>query len=200
MRNKGLLWLAQVVVIAMTLSGGARAQNPLPVKLTGTINDYNPTNLGSYEMRGTWSLKLKGESGTADFSAALNMEHSDLALINGVTTRNAHTHHIRVTGGTVTPLNNGFRVTGGAVVTGNGNFPPPYPGANTVPVNLQIDITGGTTTNPGTVAFSNIQLTFLKNDDGSTSAAQNHFGMQAINGVVKSVTPEDDRGADKLRP
>ena len=99
------------------------------------------------------------------------------------TTRNSHTHHITVTGGVVTPLSNGFRVTGGAIVTGNGAFPAPF-GPNST---LQLDIIGA-----NEVQFSNIQLTFVNNADGSTSDGVKHFGTQPINGVVKSVKPSRD--------
>jgi hypothetical protein len=71
----------------------------------------------------------------------------------------------------VTPLANGFQVTGAATITGNGNFPPPFGGSST----LQINITGG-----NSVAFSNIQLTL-------TGDAAAHFGSQPVNGVVRSV-------------
>jgi len=57
-------------------------------------------------MHGTWSVKLKRESGKADFSAVMTMEHPDswIALnpgappnprnIDNPTSRNPHTHHI----------------------------------------------------------------------------------------------------------
>jgi hypothetical protein len=48
-------------------------------------------------MRRAWSLKLKGESGKADLSAALNIEHSDVWMVSTGTTdttlRDPHTHH-----------------------------------------------------------------------------------------------------------
>lgn len=176
MRNKLLSWLAPVSLLTVVLCGIAVAQHPGPVRLSGTIDDYNPANLGSYEMHGTWSLTLDRDFDRADFSLAMDMEHSDLAMLSGTTTRNAHTHHITVVGGTVTPLSNGFRVTGAAVATGNGAFPAPF-GPNST---LQIDVTGA-----NQVEFSNIQLTFVKNADGSNSDAASHFGSQAINGVVR---------------
>ena len=185
MRNKGLYWLAAFVALALTLGPRAVAQNPTPVKLAGAINDYNSVALGSYEMRGAWSLKVRGNSGTADFTAALNMEHSDLGIINGATTRNAHTHHIKVVGGTVLATGNGFRVTGPAIITINGQYPPPF-GPNST---LQIDVTGSTGDNA--VPYSNIQLTFINNADGTSSDAVKHFGGQVINGVVRSVKPAE---------
>lgn len=184
MMNKGVYWLASLMVV-LTLGAGAVAQDPGPIKLAGTISDYNSATLGSYEMRGTWSLKVLGSSGTADFSAALTMEHSDLGLINGATSRNAHTHHITVKGGVVSMLGNGFRVTGPAVITINGQYPPPF-GVNST---LQIDVTGATGDNA--VAYANLQLTFINNADATPSDAVKHFGGQAINGVVRSVKPAE---------
>jgi hypothetical protein len=79
------------------------------------------------------------------------------------------THHLTLVDATVTPLTNGFRVTGPVIATGNGAYPAPC-GPNST---LQIDITGG-----NSVAYSNIQLTF-------TGDATKHFGTQPINGVVR---------------
>jgi hypothetical protein len=170
MKNKALWLLAQMAVVALALSAGS-AQNLSPSKLSGTIDDYTPTTTGPWEIHGTWSLKVKGDSGTADFTAALDMEHSDIAVLAGAA-RNAHTHHIVLVDGAVTPLPNGggIRITGPATITGNGNFPPPFGPNSTV----QIDITGG-----NAVQFSNIRLTL-------TGDAATHFGSQAINGVVGS--------------
>jgi hypothetical protein len=147
----------------------------------GCFNDYTPQNVGGpWEVRGQWFLALDRESGTADFSAALTMVHSDLGVTNGdlnnPKARAAHTHHITLVGGTVTALTNGFRVTGTATITGNGNYPPPFGGSSS----LQIDITGG-----NTVTFSNIQMSLM--GDAAT-----HFGSQPINGVVRSVKQDGE--------
>src|ERR1700730_5761702 len=145
MRSKGFWLMAQIGVL-LAISMGALAQAPTQAKLSGLFNDFTPAGVsGAWEVRGEWSLKLKGDSGTADFSAALTMG------LNTLTARNAHTHHITLVAGVVTPLSNGCRVSGTAIITGNGSYPPPFGGSSTV----QIDITGG-----NTVAFSNIQLTF----------------------------------------
>jgi hypothetical protein len=174
MKTKFFRRLSQGAVVAMLVCT-AFAQNP--VHFRGTINDYTPANVaGPWQVNGHWSLDLVGASGTANFSASLNMVRSDLGVVlngndlNSPAQRNAHAHHISVQG-TVTPLANGFRVTGTAIVTANGNYPPPF-GA---PSTLQIDVIGG-----NTVKFSNIKLTF-------GGAAANHFGTQTVNGVVRSV-------------
>jgi hypothetical protein len=90
--------------------------------------------------------------------------------VNSAAACNAHTHHITLVDGVVTPLANGFRVTGAATITGNGAFPAPFGPNSTV----QIDITGG-----NSVTFSNIRATF--GGDATT-----HFGLHALSGVVRN--------------
>jgi len=165
MKSKSF-WLVAQIWMLLAISVAALAQAPTPVKLSGLFNDFAPAGAsGAWEVRGEWSLKVTGDSGTADFSAALTMG------LNTLTARNAHTHHITLVDGVVTPLTNGFRVTGAATITGNGSYPPPFGGSSTV----QIDITGG-----NSVAFANISLTF-----GGDAVA--HFGSQPVNGVVRTV-------------
>ena len=169
-------WLVAQLLVVLLAGFGAAAQNGTPQRLGGTISDYTPASGGGpWEVRGHWSLHMHGDSGTADFTAAVAMVHSDLGVtmssnpnLNDPKARNAHTHHISVLGGTVTLIPNGFRVSGPATVTANGAFPPPFGPSST----LQIDITGG-----NSVAFSNIALTF-----GGQAAG--HFGANPINGVV----------------
>jgi len=174
MKSKDFWWVANIGVLVLALSIGALAQTPKHVNFSGLFNDYTPASVsGPWQVCGVWSLKVKGESGKADFSAALTMVRSDLGVsdLNSPAARNAHTHHITLVGGTVAPLANGFRVTGTATITGNGTYPPPFGPSST----LQIDIVGG-----NSVAFSNIKLTF----EGDAAA---HFGSQPVNGVVRSV-------------
>jgi hypothetical protein len=173
MKSKAFWLVVHIGVLVLAVSLGALAQTPTLMNFRGLINDYTPASVsGPWEVRGQWSLKVKGDSGTADFSAALTMVRSDLGVtdLNSPAARNAHTHHITMVNGTVTPLTNGFRVSGPATITGNGNYPPPFGGSST----LQIDIVGG-----NSVAYSNIKLTF-----GGDAAG--HFGSQAVNGVVRS--------------
>lgn len=176
MKRRLMMWGVGLVVLAMSI--GAQAQSSRPVHFKGLINDYTPANVspvGPWEVRGQWSLRLEGESGKADFSAALTMLRSDYwvvanaANVNDPSTRVPHTHHITLEDGVVTPIANGFRVTGAIVATGSGN-PAPFGQSST----LQIDITGGSS-----VAFSNIKLTF-------GGDAVGHFGSQPLDGVVIS--------------
>ncbi len=184
MNSKAFSWAVRIAALVLVVGTGALAQTPKHTKFLGAINDFTPATVsGPWEVRGHWSLMVKGDSGKADFSAALTMLRSDLGVIqngggdlNNPKDRNAHTHHITLVDGDVTPILNGFRVTGTATITGNGTFPPPFGPSSS----LQIDITGG-----NSVEFSNIAVTF----EGD---AVGHFGSQPLHGVVRIV-----RGSDK---
>ena len=156
---------------------------------TGLINDYTPSNVkgGPYEMHGQWSLETHQDRGTADFAADMTM--SDYAMTPAGTPdatqggQNAHTHHIKLTDirivwdmigcPTFSPATtHGFQVTGTvSLITGNGSnalFEPTPPATR-----LQVCVTGG-----GEVEFSNLSMVF-------TGPATQHFGPQAIHGVVR---------------
>ena len=190
MKNKISRWSARALAVLVSAAGlggltQALARDPpeVPAHFSGLINDYSPSTVagGPYEIRGKWWLDLREGRGTATFSAALNMETTDSGKTVDLTnpaTRGAHTHHISMTDAMVTydmtgcpafspATTDGFMITGPANVTGNGG-PAPFGG----PTTLQVCVTGGTT-----VEFSNITLTFQK-------PASNHFGTQAIHGVV----------------
>ena len=177
MKSKAFRWAAPILAL-LVLAGsiGALAQASSPKSLSGVMDAYTPqTTTGPYEIRGPWSLKLKGNSGTADFSAALDMELSDgwvLTKNSGnfdPNARGAHTHHVTLTGGTVTQITNGFQVSGTATITLNGGPAP------VSPTPLVIEITGGSD-----VQFSNITLTF-------GTPGSNHFGTEPLPGVVRCV-------------
>jgi hypothetical protein len=181
--------------VALTLALGlAQAQDLRRVQFSGTLNDYSPSTVagGPYEMRGDWTMDVGSSLGTANFSAAINMETSDYG-ISGATqvdpanpaTRGQHTHHITVTNAAVTydtsvcPANSpattgsGVVVTGAVSISGNG-APAPFEskGSSTV----QICIIGGPE-----IEYSNFTMVF-------TGPATTHFGPQAIHGVVKKVS------------
>jgi hypothetical protein len=199
--------LLAAAIAAATLSGrpvhatGDR-DRPSPRHFSGLINDYTPSAAvvggGPYEMRGKWSLDLDERQGTATFAAVMNMETSDYGIAQGTvnkddpTTRGAHTHHMSMTDGVVTAdwaascpkfspaVTDGFVVTGSAFVTGNGGG---APFGNPSP--LTVCVLGG-----AIVKFSNITLTFGK-------PAANHFGLQAIHGVVARCTGRwEDQSTD----
>ncbi|HXQ26163.1 MAG TPA: hypothetical protein VN822_07135 [Candidatus Acidoferrales bacterium] len=197
MQNKTLWWAVRIIVaLVLAVGTGALAQAPMPTHFSGLINDYSPATIsgklvGPWVMHGTWSLDVKDRSGLADFSAAMTMELSDYAVVNGVVknvddpaARSAHTHHITMKNATVSyatglcPVNTpattnpGFMVSGPAYITGNGG-PAPFSKGDTVLSTLQVCVSGGSD-----VPFSNVTLVF-------GSPASGHFGSQAINGVVR---------------
>ena len=183
MKIKAVKWSAYILAV-LAVSIGAMAQDSTPQRLSGTMSAYSPQtgSTGPYEIRGTWTLKVNGDSAKADFSAALVMQESDGWVLTknagnfDPNARGAHTHHITLVDADVILTATGFRVTGMATITGNGG-PPPVPIS---PSMLTIDITGGTE-----VQYSNIKLTFA-------APGSNHFGTEPLPGVVRSVSRDQD--------
>ena len=184
MNRKAFEWAVRIIaVLALTIGTGVLAQD-IPSHFKGVINDFTPasmpsTVMGPWEVRGPWSLELEGNGSKGNFSAALTMERSDAGVaqtgtgdLNDPTLRKAHTHHITLTNGTVSLIPGGFQVSGAAVITGNGKFPPPFGGNSS----LVIQITGGT--GPHSVTYSNIAVTF-------EGEAATHFGSNPIHGIVR---------------
>ncbi len=206
MNKKPFPWMLRIIaVLAVTVAAGAQAQAPSPTHFKGIINDYTAaTGVGGpWEMHGSWSLNLKEDSGKADFTAVMTMEHPDYWVLANPSTppatptvdnpgaRSPHTHHITMTDATVSldttlcpvdsPTTTGrFMITGPADITGNGTAAPfqVKGGLST----LQVCITGGTE-----VAYSNVTLTFA-----AKAPATGHFGSLPIHGVVRTA-----RGFDK---
>ncbi len=183
MKSRAFEWtVLTIAVLVLAASVGAVAQTSAITIFRGEINAYSPqstsstgTTTGPYEIRGPWSLTLKGTS-KANFSTDLNMEESDGWCItqNGGSfdpaTRGAHTHHITLFNAAVTPITNGFQISGTATIMGNGTI-----SSTLSPSVLTVDITGGTDDK-----FSNITLTFQ-------APGSNHFGTEPVAGVVRSV-------------
>jgi len=194
MRNRDWKWACGLAVLAtfgLTNAGATDRdlgrRDTLPAHFSGLLNDHTPSVVkgGPYEMRGKWSLELDERHGTAKFSATMDMQTSDYGITLGIVkpedpvTRGAHTHHISMTDGVLTldwparcpqfspAVKEGFAITGTAFVTGNGN---PAPFGNPTP--FTVCILGS-----DSVKFSNMTMAF------GTPAA-NHFGTQAIHGVV----------------
>ena len=184
MKSKTFEWTARSITVLLVLAAGAGAvaENPKHKVFSGLMNAYSPqtTAIGPYEIRGPWSLALKDNGNKADFTAELNMELSDGWVITmnkgnfDPMARGAHTHHIVVCDGDVTPIANGFRVTGNAKFTKDGGPAP----ASIEPSAVVIEVTGGTE-----VEFSNMTLTFL-------APGSMHFGAEALPGVVQKVREE----------
>ena len=161
--NRSILWrVASLAVVTVALSSPGHAQTARQTKVDGLINDYTAAldSGGPWHVSGAWSVSLQGDSGKGDFSAALGMVRSENPV------RAAHAHHVTLTDGDVTLLANGYRITGDAVITSNGNLA----GFSGSPVDIQV--TGG-----NALAYSNVTLTF-----GGAAAA--HFGDLPLHGVV----------------
>jgi hypothetical protein len=169
-------------VLMLAAASGVLAQSSTSTQFSGAIDDYTPAStvmpMGPWEMHGSWTLTLDGQTGKGDFSAALTMELSDYTRnssnvdsASGTDSRMQHTHHITIQGGTVTQIaTGGFELAGPASVTKDGS-PAPFPAST-----LSVTITGGKN-----VEFSNITLQFQ-------GGAPVHFGPQLIHGVVINPT------------
>jgi hypothetical protein len=189
MKNRVRSWtvgISAVLILASAAALAAVAGSPTPTHFSGVINDYTAVvstaplgQMGPWEVRGPWSLRLHEKSGTADFSAAVTMELSDSSLSSAEISdaaRLQHTHNITVDGGMVTPITGGFEVTGAVTITKNGG-PAPAALQGTM---LVIDVTGG-----ALVPYSNITLQF---QNGATT----HFGSNPLQGVVRKADRQGD--------
>jgi hypothetical protein len=185
------------------------AQERGPLHFSGLINDYSPLSTsvkGSpWEMHGQWSMDIRPDRGTADFSADMTMSGYGKTSTGDVDPTqplvNPHTHHIRLTNARITwdmvgcpayqtPVpTTGFQLNGTvSLLTGNGSIAPfeTDPPSST----LQVCVTGA---NDGRYTLSQSNLTLLFGGPATT-----HFGPQAIHGVVRissadPVERRDDR-------
>ena len=187
MKIRSLFPFGAVALLALAVPPAVPAQVNGFYAFAGLINDYTPSTVspaGPWEIRGTWSLLLKGESGKADFTADLNMTRSDYwvvlnpASVNNDTStgRNPHTHHIFMKDATVaiaTSTCSGVQVSGPVTVRANGGVAPFDVNG---PSSLSVCVTGGTY-----VPFSNVALTF-------TGPASGHFGSSPVHGIVRDVS------------
>jgi hypothetical protein len=219
MNNKAISWAARIItVIVLVFVTGAQAQAPIPDHLNGFLNDYTAaTGVGGpWEMHGTWSLKLRGESGKADFSVVMTMEHPDYWVLANPTPptvppaptlsptvdnpgmRNPHTHHLTMTDATVSydtatlslcPVDSP-PTTVRFVLTGPADIT-----GNGTAAPFQTTPAGVTTLSPlqvcitgGTeVTYSNMTMTFQ-----TGAPAIKHFGSFPIHGVVRKTHDHDD--------
>jgi hypothetical protein len=161
MRNLLLVRVASVVALTVALGSQALAQSASPFRIEGMVSDYTDAlnAAGPWHITGEWSAELRGRSGRVDF-------HVSLGMVRSASGGSSHTHHVALLGATVTPIANGYRLSGDAVITSNGTL------AAFSDSPLDVDITGGSA-----VPFSNIKLTF-------GGSAVSHFGDQPIEGVV----------------
>lgn len=160
--SRRILVTAALVVITLGITVQAQAQSTVVARVEGTFHDFTADLDGSgpWQLVGGWSGALKS-TGVVDVQASLSMVRADNP------TRQAHTHHVTLTDGTVSVIAGGYRISGTATITSNGTTA----GFSGSPV--IVDITGGPA-----VGLAKIALTFQ-------GAAVAHFGDQPIDGVVK---------------
>ena len=200
MKSKTLTSAVGMLSLLLLVSAtGAASEERRQVHFSGLINDYSPlstTVKGSpWEMHGQWSMDLRPEWGTADFSADMTMSGFGRTAppMNAVDPTqplvNPHTHHIRLTNVRISwdmtgcptymppATTTGFQLNGTvSLLTGNGSIAPfeTDPPSST----LQVCVTGGSEI-PFSIQNSNITLVF-------GGPATTHFGPQAIHGVVRN--------------
>jgi hypothetical protein len=153
---------ATIALISGLVADPAQAQG---TQVKGTIHHYTAVldPNGPWQIVGDWSLTLNTANFTVDLLASFSMVRSDNE------TRSPHTHHISMPGGQITPIANGFRISGVAVILNNGSSAP-FSGSP-----VSVDITGGSG-----MSFSNVSVTF-------GGAAAGHFGAEPVLGVVSVV-------------
>ncbi|HEY6384320.1 MAG TPA: hypothetical protein VIX91_01420 [Candidatus Acidoferrum sp.] len=214
-----------LAVLVFAVATGAQAQAPSPTRFSGILNDYTAaTGVGGpWEMHGSWSLKLKGDSRTADFSAVMTMEHPDYWVLANPTPptvppaptlsptvdnpgmRNPHTHHLSMTDATVSydmatlslcPVDSP-PTTVRFVLTGPADIT-----GNGTAAPFQTTPAGVTTlsalqvciTGGTEVTYSNMTMTFQ-----TGAPAIKHFGSLPIHGVVRKSHAHDSERDDSHR-
>ena len=158
-----IVWrVLSLAALTLALSGQGLANGQQDVRFGGLVNDYtaNFDGGGAWHIMGEWSMQVNGNSGKGTFSIGFTMARA------AVEPRAFHTHHVTLEGGEVTVLANGYRITGAAVMTGNGSLA----GFNGSP--MTVELTGGTA-----MPFSNLSIVYFGD-------AANHFGSGTIKGVV----------------
>jgi hypothetical protein len=208
MKSKISLWLVCIAAVFAIAAVTRVLAQPAPDRFSGIFNDYTPATgiSGPWEMHGTWVLKLKGDSGKADFSADMTMEHPDSWVaanpgsmttpnIDNPVARMPHTHHITMTDAVVSsdtsvcqPDNPAtivrLVIIGQPSVTGNGKA---ASFESLGPSTLQVCITG-----EELIEYSNLSMSFT----ATSPAALKHFGSYAIHGIVRKVSARGDHDGD----
>jgi len=97
--NSRILVTAVLVVITLGVTAPAQAQSAVVARLEGTFHDFTADldSSGPWQLVGEWSGTLRA-SGRVDVMASLSMVRADNP------TRQAHTHHVALTDGTVTAI------------------------------------------------------------------------------------------------
>jgi hypothetical protein len=160
--NSRILVTALLVVTTLGIVPSASAQSTVVARAEGAFHDFTADldGAGAWQLVGDWSGTLL-TTGLVDVSASLSMVRADNP------TRSAHTHHLVLAGGALTPIAGGYRISGTATITSNGAAAP-FSGSP-----VTVDLTGG-----AAVPLAKVALTF-------GGAAVAHFGDQPIEGVVR---------------
>ena len=162
--------LALLAGIVVALSGQALAEHPAPKELSGTIHDYLVTNGERWHVGGEWSLQLKGDGSTGDFSAMFIGVPRDNPPLFPISA--AHTHFVSIVDGDVKvthDVNGSLILTlrGPGTFTGNGNLQSAYTGSE-----VEVTIRGG-----NTIPYSNFGMTI-------SAPASEHYGDETFHGLV----------------
>ena len=159
-----------LAAVAVALSGQGLAQQAAPKALRGMIHDYLVTNGERWHVGGEWSLQVKGDRSTGDFSADfIGLPRDNPPLLS---TSVVHTHHVSIVGGhvAVTEDSNGnsiLTITGPGTFAGNGNLQSAFSGSP-----VEVTIKGG-----NAISYSNFEMII-----GPPAAS--HYGTEMFHGVV----------------
>jgi hypothetical protein len=162
--------LASLAAIVVVLSAQSLAQPAAPKELSGTIHDYLVTNGERWHVSGEWSLQLKGDRNTGDFTAMfIGVPRDNPPLYPNSA---PHTHFVSLADAEITATEdeNGQRtliVSGPGTFTGNGNLQASFSGSP-----VEVRITGG-----NTIPYSNFGMTIR-------APAAVHYGEETFHGVV----------------
>lgn len=178
------------VLSLLMLGYGRGVQAQGPVHFTGSIHDYTSSTVkgGPWELHGTWTLDLRGASGSANFAGDMTMSNFGTTATGAIDPtkpgNTPHVHHFVLNNATVqwnmngcpafpSPTNNtvGFQISGQvSLLTGNGQ-PAPFDPA---PPQSQLTVCiTGVSGEEGSVTYSNITMEF-------GAPATTHFGVGTV--------------------
>ena len=166
-----MLWrVTALVAVVASLSGQGLAQQTAPKELHGIIHDYLVTNGERWHVAGEWSLQVKGDRSTGDFSAAfLGVPRDNPPLYP---TSATHTHNVSIVGGriAVTEDDHGnpvLTIRGPGTFAGNGNLQSAFSGSQ-----VEVTIRGG-----NAISYSRFEMII-------GPPASSHYGTETFHGVV----------------
>ena len=134
------------------------------------IHDYLLTSGERWHAAGEWSLQLKSDRSTGDFSAAFIGVPRDNPPV--FPTSAAHTHHVSIVEGDVVVTedanwNSILTISGPGTFAGNGNLQSAFSGSH-----VEVTIKGG-----NAISYSNFEMII-------GPPATSHYGTETFHGVV----------------